>query len=73
MKGKIMKKINPVMISGKEVLPLIEGGKGIAVSDGNSSGAWAKFLEFLQMNSMKTAKFYQNHILKKQDQRDIRN
>ena len=42
MKGKIMKKINPVMISGKEVIPLIEGGKGIAVSDGNSSGAWAK-------------------------------
>ena len=37
-----MKKINPVMLSGKEVLPLIEGGKGIAVSDGNSSGAWAK-------------------------------
>lgn len=30
------------MISGKEVIPLIEGGKGIAVSDGHSSGAWAK-------------------------------
>ncbi len=28
-------------ISGKEVLPLIEGGKGIAVSTGESSGAWA--------------------------------
>ena len=37
-----MKKVNPVMISGKEVIPLIEGGKGIAVSDGQSSGAWAK-------------------------------
>lgn len=37
-----MKKINAVKISGKEVLPLIEGGKGIAVSDGRSSGAWAK-------------------------------
>ena len=36
-----MKKINPVMISGKEVIPLIEGGKGVAVSDGRSSGAWA--------------------------------
>ena len=36
-----MKKINPVLISGKEVIPLIEGGKGIAVSDGQSSGAWA--------------------------------
>lgn len=29
------------MISGKEVLPLIEGGKGINGSDGRSSGAWA--------------------------------
>lgn len=36
-----MKKVNPVLISGKEVIPLIEGGKGIAVSDGQSSGAWA--------------------------------
>lgn len=37
-----MKKLNPIIISGKEVIPLIEGGKGIAVSDGYSSGAWAK-------------------------------
>jgi NAD(P)H-dependent flavin oxidoreductase YrpB (nitropropane dioxygenase family) len=29
------------MISGREVLPLIEGGKGISVSNGVSSGAWA--------------------------------
>ena len=29
------------MISGKEVAPLVEGGKGIAVSNGESSGAWA--------------------------------
>jgi NAD(P)H-dependent flavin oxidoreductase YrpB (nitropropane dioxygenase family) len=29
------------MISGREVLPLIEGGKGISVSNGESSGAWA--------------------------------
>ena len=28
-------------ISGKEVLPLVEGGKGVAVSTGESSGAWA--------------------------------
>ena len=28
-------------ISGKEVLPLIEGGKGVAVSTGQCSGAWA--------------------------------
>ncbi len=36
-----MKPLNPIILSGKEVLPLIEGGKGIAVSSGQSSGAWA--------------------------------
>lgn len=36
-----MKTLNPIMISGKEVLPLVEGGKGINGSDGRSSGAWA--------------------------------
>jgi len=33
--------LQPLMISGKEVLPLIEGGKGVAISTGESSGAWA--------------------------------
>lgn len=28
-------------MSGKEVLPLVEGGKGIAISNGESAGAWA--------------------------------
>ena len=28
-------------VSGREVLPLVEGGKGISVSNGESSGAWA--------------------------------
>lgn len=36
-----MKKLNPLFISGREVLPLVEGGKGISVSNGQSSGAWA--------------------------------
>ena len=36
-----MKPLKPLVISGKEVAPLIEGGKGIAVSNGESSGAWA--------------------------------
>ena len=36
-----MKPLNPIVISGREVLPLVEGGKGIAVSNGESSGAWA--------------------------------
>ncbi|QKX01903.1 nitronate monooxygenase [Wolbachia endosymbiont of Cruorifilaria tuberocauda] len=34
-------KIKKVIISGKEVWPIIEGGKGIAISDGQSSGAFA--------------------------------
>lgn len=33
--------VKPLLISGAEVLPLVEGGKGVAVSDGASSGAWA--------------------------------
>jgi NAD(P)H-dependent flavin oxidoreductase YrpB (nitropropane dioxygenase family) len=33
--------LKTLMISGKEVLPLVEGGKGISVSNGQSSGAWA--------------------------------
>ncbi len=36
-----MKPLNPLVISGREVLPLIEGGKGISVSNGESSGSWA--------------------------------
>ncbi len=33
--------LNSIKISGKEVLPVIEGGKGIGVSSGVSSGAFA--------------------------------
>ncbi|HEX2580573.1 MAG TPA: nitronate monooxygenase [Dongiaceae bacterium] len=36
-----MKSLNAILLSGQEVLPLIEGGKGISVSNGESSGAWA--------------------------------
>ncbi len=36
-----MKPLNPLVISGREVLPLVEGGKGISISNGESSGAWA--------------------------------
>ncbi len=36
-----MLSLQPIKLSGKEVLPLIEGGKGISVSNGRSSGAWA--------------------------------
>lgn len=34
-------KLQPLFFSGRETLPLIEGGKGISVSNGESSGAWA--------------------------------
>ena len=33
--------LSPLMMSGKEVLPLVEGGKGVAVSTGVSAGEWA--------------------------------
>ena len=36
-----MKPLNSILLSGCEVLPLVEGGKGISVSNGESSGAWA--------------------------------
>jgi len=36
-----VKALKSLVISGREVLPLVEGGKGIAVSNGESSGAWA--------------------------------
>lgn len=34
--------VQPMVISGAEVWPLVEGGKGVAVSDGRSAGAWAR-------------------------------
>ncbi|MDA9654869.1 nitronate monooxygenase [Pelagibacteraceae bacterium] len=37
----MLKNLKPIIISGKEALPLIEGGKGVAVSNGLSSGSWA--------------------------------
>ncbi len=37
-----MKPLKPLLISGRETLPLVEGGKGISVSNGESSGAWAR-------------------------------
>ena len=39
--GIALKTLEPILISGREVLPIVEGGKGIAVSTGECSGAWA--------------------------------
>ncbi|MFT8336385.1 NAD(P)H-dependent flavin oxidoreductase [Acetobacter orientalis] len=36
-----MKPINAVRMGGVDVLPLVEGGKGVSVSTGTSAGAWA--------------------------------
>jgi nitronate monooxygenase len=36
-----MKAINAILMGGVEVLPLVEGGKGISISNGISSGNWA--------------------------------
>jgi nitronate monooxygenase len=36
-----MKAINAIRMGGVDVLPLVEGGKGVSVSNGNSSGNWA--------------------------------
>lgn len=36
-----MKALNAIMIGAKEYLPLIEGGKGISISTGKTTGAWA--------------------------------
>ena len=36
-----MKSLNSIPLAGKEVLPLIEGGKGVAVSNGLTAGSWA--------------------------------
>ena len=36
-----MKALDAIKIGAREVLPLIEGGKGISISTGASSGPWA--------------------------------
>jgi nitronate monooxygenase len=36
-----MKAINAIRMGGVDVLPLVEGGKGVAISNGESSGSWA--------------------------------
>ncbi|MEA3012375.1 MAG: nitronate monooxygenase, partial [Sphingomonadales bacterium] len=37
----MFKGIKPILYAGREVLPLIEGGKGVSATNGFSSGAWA--------------------------------
>lgn len=37
-----MIKLKELFLSGANILPLVEGGKGIGASDGKSAGSWAK-------------------------------
>ena len=37
-----MIKLKELFLSGANVIPLVEGGKGIGASDGKSAGSWAK-------------------------------
>jgi nitronate monooxygenase len=39
---KLKKILQPILMAGKEVLPIIEGGKGIGVSNGTTAGSFAK-------------------------------
>ena len=39
-----MKPVNEIRMGGVDVLPLIEGGKGIGVSNGISSTTWSNVL-----------------------------
>jgi nitronate monooxygenase len=41
LKDHFRDKLKPVVISGKEVHPIVEGGKGIGVTNGHTSGAFA--------------------------------
>ncbi|MBL6785177.1 MAG: nitronate monooxygenase [Rickettsiales bacterium] len=38
----MLKNLSNLVLSGKESLPIIEGGKGVSVSNGKSAGAFAK-------------------------------
>ena len=37
----MFKGLKPILYGGREVWPLVEGGKGVAVTNHASSGAWA--------------------------------
>lgn len=41
MSNNFKDKLKSVVVSGKEVFPIIEGGKGVAASDGATAGAFA--------------------------------
>ena len=41
MTENILKNLKKVTVSGKEVWPIVEGGKGVSATNGYSAGAFA--------------------------------
>src|SRR3954454_5817186 len=39
--GRMFKGLKPILYGGREVWPLVEGGKGVSATNHASSGAWA--------------------------------
>ena len=40
-RGRLFKGLKPILYGGREVWPLVEGGKGVSATNHASSGAWA--------------------------------
>ena len=41
MATAVFKGLKPIVYNGREVWPLVEGGKGVAATNHASAGAWA--------------------------------
>ena len=41
MEFSLFKGLEPIIYGGREVLPIVEGGKGVSATNHASSGAWA--------------------------------
>ena len=55
-----MKPINAIRMGGVDVLPLVEGGKGVSISTGVTAGHWAAFGGAGTMSAV-NADFYDEH------------
>jgi len=56
--------LNSIRISGKEALPIIEGGKGIGVSSGASAGAFALAGAVGTFSGANAERYDENHCVK---------
>ncbi|MDR0407030.1 MAG: nitronate monooxygenase [Holosporales bacterium] len=58
--------LKPLTLSGSEVLPLVEGGKGISVSTGATCGAWAQMEAIGTFSAVNADAFtFEEHIFSK--------